>query len=80
MEERNELVTTEEIIEKTTGRSGMGTGLAMLIGGGLTLAVIVGGKKLRKVWLNHKAKKEQDVEEFDDYFDEEFDDSRETTE
>ena len=79
MEERNELVA-EEIIEKTTGRSGMGTGLAMLIGGGLTLAVIVGGKKLREVWLNRKAKKEQDVEEFDDYFDEEFDDSRETTE
>lgn len=63
MEEmRNEVMTTEEAIEGTEGAtesSGLGTGLAMLIGCGLTLAAIAGGKKLKKVWTNHKAKKGQ---------------------
>lgn len=48
----------EEIME-TNERSGMGTGLAMIIGSGLTLAAIAGGKKLKKLWDKHKTKKEQ---------------------
>ncbi|MDO5397813.1 MAG: hypothetical protein Q4G33_07765 [bacterium] len=48
----------EEIMESNE-RSGMGTGLAMIIGSGLTLAAIAGGKKLKKLWDKHKAKKEQ---------------------
>ena len=59
--ENEELMTMEEVTEESEGtetRSGMGTGLAMLIGGGLTLAAIAGGKKLKKVWKNHKVKTE----------------------
>lgn len=48
----------EEIMESNE-RSGMGTGLAMIIGSGLTLAAIAGGKKLKKLWDKHKTKKEQ---------------------
>lgn len=48
----------EEIME-TNEHSGMGTGLAMIIGSGLTLAAIAGGKKLKKLWDKHKTKKEQ---------------------
>lgn len=48
----------EEIMESDE-RSGMGTGLAMIIGSGLTLAAIAGGKKLKKLWDKHKTKKER---------------------
>lgn len=48
----------EEIMESNE-RSGMGTGLAMIIGSGFTLAAIAGGKKLKKLWDKHKTKKEQ---------------------
>lgn len=64
MEERtNELVETENIeeAEEVNESSGLGTGLAMLIGGGIALAVAAGGKKLKKVWDRHKAKKEAEV-------------------
>lgn len=57
--------------------SGMPTGAAMLIGGGLALAGIAGVKKLRKVLKNRNDKKyaeanakEDDVAE-DDFDDEE---------
>lgn len=59
MDERTEMTTMEEI--ETNEDSGMGTGLAMLIGSGLTLAAIVGGKKLKKAWDKRKAKKEKEV-------------------
>lgn len=52
-----------EEIEETPERSGIGTGWAMLIGSGLTLAAIAVGKKAKKVWRNYKAKKEQSVED-----------------
>lgn len=39
--------------------SGISTGVAMLIGSGLTLAVIAGGKFLKKKWDEHKAMKEE---------------------
>lgn len=48
----------EEIME-TNERSGMGTGLAMILGSGLTLAAIAGGKKLKKLWQERKTKKGQ---------------------
>lgn len=48
----------EEIME-TNECSGMGTGLAMILGSGLTLAAIAGGKKLKKLWQEHKTKKGQ---------------------
>ena len=46
-------------------RSGMSTGVAMLIGSGLTVAAIVVGKKLKKVYdkVKAKAKKESEVVE-----------------
>ena len=46
--------TNEEYTE-TNENSGMGTGLAMLIGGGIALATVAGVKKLKKVWANRKA-------------------------
>ncbi|MCI9004420.1 MAG: hypothetical protein HFH39_04105 [Lachnospiraceae bacterium] len=52
-----------------SGRTGLGTGLAMLIGSGLTLAAVVGVRKARKAWKNHKAKKAEEYVEED--FDEE---------
>ena len=62
--ENNEImneVEFEEIEnEETTvaeGETGLSTGLAMLIGGGLALAGAAGIKKLKKVITNHKAKK-----------------------
>lgn len=67
--EEKELMTFEEIednteeIEETPERSGIGTGWAMLIGSGLTLAAIAAGKKAKKAWLNYKAKKERLEEE-----------------
>lgn len=48
---------TEEI-EEIPERSGIGTGWAMLIGSGLTLAGIAIGKKAKKAWANRKTKKE----------------------
>ena len=72
--EENENMETEVMIEESEGTeksSGMRTGLAMLIGSGLTLAAIAGGKKLKKVWDNRKIKKEKQAvveDEFDDDF------------
>ena len=64
MEEKNnemiELVETNEdpiTTEVEVEESGMGTGLAMLIGSGLTLAVLAGVRKGKELWSKHKAKK-----------------------
>lgn len=69
MEENKELMKVNEEIEDmdeeteaVPERSGIGTGWAMLIGSGLTLAAIAAGKKAKKMWMDHKAKKEQPVE------------------
>ena len=75
-ENKNELVAVNgESTEVAEVHSGMPTGAAMLIGGGL--ALIAGVKKLRKVLKNRKDKKyaeanakEDDVAE-DDFDDEE---------
>lgn len=56
-----ELMTVEGNEEENETRSGMPTGLAMLIGSGITLAVIAGGKKLKKMWDKRKAEKEVQV-------------------
>lgn len=54
MEMNNEVNTEEEVIEDTH----MPTGLAMLIGSGITLAAIAGVKKGRKLWTKIKSKRD----------------------
>ena len=61
--ENNEVMLVEEetdnepeVIEEES--SGMSTGLAMLIGGGIALGAVALGKKLKKVWDKRKAQKE----------------------
>ncbi|MGN1097962.1 MAG: hypothetical protein ACI4SS_03585 [Clostridia bacterium] len=59
-----EVMTTElvdkenEYVEEAAENSGISTGLAMLIGSGITLAAVAAGSKLKKAWSIHKAKKE----------------------
>ena len=57
----NNEVEFEEIENEETyvteGETGISTGLAMLIGGGLALAGAAGFKKLKKVIADRKAKK-----------------------
>lgn len=67
----NEIMNYDEVIEVeeenvAEGKTGMATGLAMLIGGGLALAGAAGVKKLKKVIANHKAKKAAEAEESED--------------
>ena len=47
-----------EATEMENENSGVGTGVAMLIGAGLTLATTAVVKLGKKLWTNHKAKKE----------------------
>lgn len=65
--ENNEVMLVEEdtnnepeVIEEES--SGVSTGLAMLIGGGIALGAVALGKKLKKVWDKRKAQKEAPVE------------------
>lgn len=60
----------EEIAENNEG-SGLGTGMAMLIGSGLTLAAMAGVKFLKKKLAERKAMKEM-PEVFDTNYDEDF--------
>lgn len=77
-ENKNELVAVnnEAVAEVTEANTGLPTGAAMIIGGGLTVAGIVAVKKLRKAWLAHKAKKyaqstsKSEVEDADEFVDE----------
>lgn len=82
----NEVMEYEEAMEPETydvetesDNSGLGTGAAMLIGAGLTLAVGAAVKLGKKVYAKIKAKKEQDKEEDDHDFvvatDEDFNDA-----
>lgn len=68
MNYENEVMENEvDIYEMESEESGIGTGLAMLIGAGITAAgvAVVGlGKKL---WANHKAKKELRLVDKDDF-------------
>ena len=59
MEVNDEIETTEEEVEETFERSGIGTGWAMLIGSGLTLAAIAAGKKanLSTILFRRKSRK-----------------------
>ena len=61
----NEIMNYEEVmepeidtVEVEVEESGIGTGLAMLIGAGIAAAGFAAGKLARKVWTNIKAKKE----------------------
>lgn len=63
--ETNEIMTGVEVIEGATKpaeeavkKTGFGSGMAMLIGGGLTLAIIAGGVALKFAYSKLKAKKE----------------------
>ena len=52
----NEMINeVPEMINEASSVSGVGLGV--LIGSGLTLAAIAGGKKLWSVWKKHKASK-----------------------
>ena len=64
----NEIMNTEviEVIEDVAEvKTGMGTCGAMLIGGGLTLAVIAGVKVVKKFIAERKAKKAAEAEASD---------------
>ncbi len=63
--ETNEIMTGVEVVEEVVKpaeeiakKTGIGSGTAMLIGSGLTLAVIAGGAVLRFAYTKLKAKKE----------------------
>lgn len=60
--DENEIMVTEEAMneepEVMEEKSGMSTGLAMVLGGLITAGAIAGGKKLKSLWDKHKAKKE----------------------
>jgi hypothetical protein len=47
-----------DTIEMENENSGIGTGMAMLIGAGLTIATTAAVKLGKKLWAKHKAKKE----------------------
>lgn len=69
--EKNEVMVEQETTQEPEiyyeeGRSGMSTGVAMLIGSGLTLAAIAVGKKLKKVYDNIKASKAEKPEVVED--------------
>lgn len=73
MMNENEIMVNEEVMEEPEvieEKSGMNTGLAMLIGGVVTAAGIAGAKMLKKAWVAHKTKKEipsaSDFEVIDD--------------
>jgi hypothetical protein len=53
-----EVMEPEVEIEETEGNSGMSTGVAILIGAGLTAAVAAAVKVGKNLWAKHKAKKE----------------------
>lgn len=59
MKVNEEIEDTDEEFEETPERSGIGTGWAMLIGSGLTLAAIAAGKKAKKMWMDRKARQKQ---------------------
>lgn len=64
MEENNVITmeteeNTEEIVETSEEKSGIGTGLAMLIGSGITLGAIALGKVGKKAYGKVKAKMDE---------------------
>lgn len=80
--ENQEIIPYEEEEEnmETNERSGIGTGLAMVIGGGLTLAAVAGAKKIKELWLKHREKKERSGEPVEPVEYEVVDDSDDTEE
>lgn len=59
MNENDVVEVTIEETEPTNGSMGKGLALGALIGSGLALVAITGGKKLKKMLDNRKAAKEQ---------------------
>ena len=58
-----------EIYEMESEDSGIGTGLAMLIGAGITAAGVAAVGLAKKLWAKHKANKELRLVEKDDFVD-----------
>lgn len=74
-----EVVVTEGVetnVEPTEVKEdgGLGTGAAMLLGGLIATGVILGGAKLREVWLARKAKKAKKDDIVDSDFVDDFED------
>ena len=69
--ENNELIyeeamdTAVDAVEVEAGNSKMGTGVAMLIGAGLTIATAAVVGLAKKAWAKHKANKELRLAEAD---------------
>lgn len=56
-----------DIYEMESEESGIGTGLAMLIGAGITAAGVAAVGLGKKLWAKHKAKKELKLVDKDDF-------------
>lgn len=58
MNNEMDVINVDADLSEVEGNSGMSTGVAMLVGAGLTLAITAGVKLAKKLWNDHKAKKE----------------------
>lgn len=58
--ESTEIMSCEEEDEDMRENSGIGTGLAMVIGSGITVGIIAGVKGLKKLWNKRKAGKKEE--------------------
>lgn len=63
MNYEEEVMEPEVEVEPNEKSSGMGTGVAMLIGAGLTIATTAVIKFGKKLYAKHKAKKQQKAED-----------------
>lgn len=68
MNYENEVMENEvDVFEMEAEESGIGTGLAMLIGAGITAAGVAAFNLGKKLWAKHKAKKELRLVDEDDF-------------
>ena len=67
-------VFESEVYETESENTGIGTGLAMLIGAGITAAGVAVVSLGKKLWVNYKAKKELRLVDQDEFI--EADDDR----
>ena len=67
LETKNLIPCEEEVVEiaESSGNSVAVASLAIVIVSGLAIATIIGGKKLKKVWDKHKAKKNGCIDNID---------------
>lgn len=75
MNYEEEVIEPEVEVEPDEKSSGLGTGVAMLIGAGLTIATTAVIKFGKKLYAKHKAKKQQkDDDDYEETYPEESDD------